>query len=267
MTYIIKRFRNLYNNRKLFLNLTFQDFKSKYFGSFLGTTWAFIQPTITIFVFWFVFQVGFRTQPISNVPFILWLLAGIIPWFYVSETLSRATHAFVENGFLVSKVAFKIGMLPFVRVTSGLLIHIFFIVVLMAILLFYDFMPSIYWLQIFYFLICAITVTTTLSLIFSTLYVFFKDISYIVGVIIQLGFWVTPIFWSKTIMPEKFLVYIKLNPFYYVIEGYRLTFLEKKWFWENDIYLTLYFWSFTIFTGVIGVALYKKLRPHFADVI
>lgn len=262
-----RKISDLYGDRKLFWSLTLQDFKSKYFGSLLGTAWAFIQPSITIFVFWFVFQVGFKTQPISDIPFILWLLAGIIPWFYISEGFSRATHAFIENNFLVSKVAFRIILLPFVRLTSGLLIHIFFIVILFIILLLYGFMPNVYWLQVFYFLACTIIITATLSLITSTLYVFFKDISYIVGVIIQLGFWITPIFWSKSILPENLEIYIKLNPFYYIIEGYRLTFFEKEWFWVNDIYLTLYFWAFTIFTGIVGAILYKKLRPHFADVL
>lgn len=267
MSSLSRKFVDFYNVRKLFWSLTLQDFKSKYFGSFFGTTWAFIQPSITIFVFWFVFQVGFRTQPISDVPFILWLLAGIIPWFYISEGISRATHAYVENNFLVSKVAFRIILLPFVRLTSGLLIHIFFMMVLFIILLLYNFMPSLYWFQIFYFLACTIIVSATISLITSTLYVFFKDVSYIIGVIIQLGFWITPIFWSKSILPEKFLIFIKLNPFYYIVEGYRLTLLEKEWFWSNDIYLTLYFWSFTVCTGIVGIILYKKLRPHFADVI
>ncbi|MEK5206057.1 ABC transporter permease [Psychrobacillus sp. FSL H8-0510] len=264
---IFSKLIGLYNDRKLFWSLTKQDFKSKYFGSLLGSTWAFIQPAITIFIFWFVFQVGFKTQPISDVPFTLWLLAGIIPWFFISESFSRATHSFVENSYLVSKIAFRISILPLVRIVTSLFIHLFFLFVLLVILILYGYTPSIYWLQILYFLVCMVILSTTLSILTSTLYVFFRDMAYIVGVVIQVGFWITPIFWSSNILPEKFVVFIKLNPFYYLVEGYRLSFFENQWFWVSDIYLTLYFWSFIILTTIVGFILYKVLRPHFADVL
>lgn len=75
-------FKDIYLNRRLILQLSVKDLKDKYLGSYLGFLWAVIQPTISILIFWFIFQVGFKSMPVDNYPFILWLVAGIIPWFF-----------------------------------------------------------------------------------------------------------------------------------------------------------------------------------------
>ena len=83
--------KEIISNRKLIANLSFNDFKTKYAGSFLGIVWAFIQPLITIFVYWFAFQVGLRSQDVGNFPFALWFMAGLIPWFFFSDGLNGGT--------------------------------------------------------------------------------------------------------------------------------------------------------------------------------
>ena len=92
----------IFQNRRLLVELTKNDFKQKYVGNILGIFWAFIQPTAMIAIFWFVFQVGFKSQPVDDFPFILWLVAGMFPWFYFAEGLSTGT-----NSFLVKKVVFS----------------------------------------------------------------------------------------------------------------------------------------------------------------
>jgi ABC-type polysaccharide/polyol phosphate export permease len=89
-----------------------RDIQSRYQGSYLSFFWAFVQPTITILLLWFVFEVGFRTPAVGNYPFILWLLAGIIPWFCFSEGLSNATTSILEYSYLVKKVVFKVSVIP-----------------------------------------------------------------------------------------------------------------------------------------------------------
>jgi len=87
-------FRDLYQNRGLIFSLAKNDFKSKYTGSYFGIIWAFVQPISTILVFWFVFEIGFRSAPMQDVPFALWLSCGLVPWFFFSEAWSIATNAF-----------------------------------------------------------------------------------------------------------------------------------------------------------------------------
>lgn len=81
-------FEDLFKFRKLIYSLSLDDFKVKYAGSYFGIVWAFIKPIVTILVFWFVFQVGFRNAPVSNVPYILWLIPAVIPWFFFVEAIA-----------------------------------------------------------------------------------------------------------------------------------------------------------------------------------
>lgn len=91
------------SNIRLLIDLTLKDFKKKYVGSYLGILWAFVTPIITIGVFWFVFEVGFKSAPVDNFPFILWLSCGMIPWFFITDVLNNGTNSVIENDYLVKK--------------------------------------------------------------------------------------------------------------------------------------------------------------------
>ena len=81
--------KDIFKSKRLLIDLAKNDFKSRYMGNYLGILWAFVQPTAMIIIFWFVFQVGFKSMPVDNFPFILWLMAGMIPWFFFAESLQR----------------------------------------------------------------------------------------------------------------------------------------------------------------------------------
>ena len=263
---LISFFIDVLRNRRLLLELTKKDFKERYLGSYLGILWAFIQPSITVFIFWFVFQVGFKSMPVENVPFILWLVCGMFPWFFFSDSLNSATNSILCNSYLVKKVVFRVSLLPLVQIISALIIHMFFVCILFLMFLSYGYMPSLYNLQVFYYLFGLICFSFGLSIITSTLIIFLKDIGQIVAMILQFGFWATPVFWSFKIIPEQYHWIIKCNPMFYIVEGYRNSFIYHKWFWELG-YTTIGFWVATCLIMFLGVFLFKKLRPHFADVL
>lgn len=251
---------------KIITTLVKNDFKYEFRGSLLGVAWAFIQPVFTILIFWFVFQVGFKAQPVGEYPFILWLSAGMIPWFFFSDSLAKASNSIVSNSYLVKKIVFDISLLPIIKIASAFAIHLFFIAVLILMFLIYGYYPDIYYLQLIYYLFATIAMVYSISLITSTLVVFTKDVAQLVTMTLQFGFWLTPIFWNLQMVPEKYHFIIQLNPLVYVIEGYRDIFINKAWFWE-DMTMTLYFWGAIILIYVYGKYLFKKLRPYFADVI
>jgi len=258
--------KDLFLSRRLIFELAKKDFRTKYLGSYLGILWAFIQPTISIVIFWFVFQVGFKSKPVDNFPFILWLVSGIIPWFFFSESLANATNAIIDNSYLVKKVVFRVSVLPIIKIISALFIHLFFIIFLFFMFFVYGYKPSIYNVQIIYYLFATIVLALGLSWITSALVVFLRDVGQMVGAVLQFAFWLTPIFWSLKTIPEKYHKLIKLNPMYYIVEGYRETFIYQKWFWSHS-YLSLYYWLVTITLFVLGAMLFRRLRPHFADVL
>ena len=258
--------KSLFHDRNIIMQLAKNDFKVKYLGSYLGIFWAFMNPIIMIMIYWFVFQIGFRSMPINDVPFILWLIAGIIPWFFISEAIAIGTNSILDNSYLVKKVVFRVSLLPIIKTISALFIHIIFLIIVILLFTIYGFGFSIYHLQIFYFLFATVILVYGITLITSSLAIFSKDVGQIVSVILQFGFWLTPIFWSFQIVPLNLQILFKLNPIYYIVEGYRNTLIYKKWFWEDPL-LTIYFWIFTLFVLIIGVWLFKKLRPHFSDVL
>ena len=119
---------DLYKNRRLVMKLAKNDFKTRYAGSYFGTFWAFVQPVVTILVYWFVFSVGFRSNTDElGVPFVLYLVAGIVPWFFFSDALSGGTNSLLEYNYLVKKVVFNISVLPVVKIISALFVHGFFV--------------------------------------------------------------------------------------------------------------------------------------------
>ena len=263
---VIGLIRDIIINRKLLWQMTRRDFRQRYLGSYLGILWAFIQPSITVLIFWFVFQVGFKSVPVGDVPFILWLVCGMFPWFFLSESIQSAANSVIESSFLVKKIVFRVELLPIVKIISALVVHLFFVALMFAMFAIYGYQPTIYNLQIIYYFFAMICLSLGLSWLTSSLTVFLRDLRQFVTMMLQFGFWGTPIFWNLKMLPEQFQFFMKLNPAYYVVEGYRQSFIYHEWFWEH-LYLTAYYWAFTAAIMFIGAWCFKKLRPHFADVL
>lgn len=259
--------KHIVESRKLLFSLAYNDFQEQYLGSYLGAIWSIIRPILFIAVIWFIFGVGFKSKPTdSDTPFILWLLCGLIPWFFFAEAFNKGSRAIVSNAYLVKKVAFRLSILPIVKILSSLIIHIIFLVLLLAVCVLYNYKPTIYWLQIPYYLTCNILLLLGLGWLTSALRVFIKDIGEIISVIIQFGFWLTPIFWSLSLIPSSYHAFVKLNPMYYIIDGYRSSLLEQQWFWSSTSE-TLIFLSTMFIILVIGAITFKRLKPHFGDVL
>lgn len=254
-------------NKRMILDLASNDFATKYAGSSFGIFWAFVQPVITILVYWVVFQFGLKAAPpVSNVSYILWFAAGMVPWFFFSEGLNAVTNCLLEYSYLVKKVLFDIDMLPVIKIISALFVHMFFILLLFIVAICTGQGISIYALQIAYYLLAAIYLTYALGEITSAIILFFRDLGQIVNIILQIGVWATPIIWSYTIIPEKFQWIIKLNPMFYIVEGYRDSLYAEQWFWQKPV-LSCYFWAFTLIVLLIGKKVFNKMKPHFADVL
>lgn len=256
----------LYQNRKLILKLAKNDIKTRFAGSYLGILWAFVNPIITLIVYWFVFQVGLRSNPIDDFPFILWFATGLIPWFFFSEALGGGTGTLIEYSYLVKKVVFKISVLPIVKVTSSVFTHVFFAILLLALYIFYGYGIDLYSVQIIYYSFCMFVLVIAISYVTSAVVVFFRDLSQIIGVVLQVGMWATPIMWSYTMIPVRFQWIFKLNPMFYVVEGYRNALIYKTCFWD-DFYGTAYFWLLTIGLLGLGTTIFNRLKVHFADVL
>ena len=262
-------------NRKLIGSLAKNDFKQKFAGSYLGTIWAFVNPIITVLVYWFVFERALNVGSQSTkagiaIPFVLWLIAGLVPWFFFSEVLASGTGAMIEYNYLVKKVVFKIDVLPVVKAISSLFVHLFFIVFTIIIYSCYGYFPTLYTLQIIYYSFCMFVLSVGIIYALSAIMVFFRDMAQIVGVLLQIGMWMTPIMWNMDAMANRIpgwaMVILKANPMYYIVNGYRDALYNGMWFWERPG-MTAYFWVFTAIVVMAGMAIFRRLQNHFADVL
>lgn len=258
--------RFIFTKRSLIISMARREIASQYIGSCFGLFWTFINPAVTIFVFWVIFSVGFKVQPVNNVPFVVWLAAGMAIWFCFADIVSGSTSVVVSHSQLIKKTLFPASILPIVKAVSGLFIHGVFLLVLVGLIIFQGMPFNFYWLQFFYYLCCMLVLALGISWLLAALQVFVRDTAHIVGVLLQLGFWATPIFWDLNIMPEKLHIIFKLNPMYYIVQGYRESFIYFTPFWNHPVQ-TLYFWAVALLMLVIGPLVFRSLRPQFADVL
>ena len=258
----------IYRNRRLVFSLAKNDFKTKYAGSYFGTVWAFIQPIVTICVYWFVFGLALRNGSDKGVPFVLWLIAGLIPWFFFQEGLTGGTNALLEYNYLVKKVVFRIDILPMVKVVSAVFVHLFFILVALILYTAMGCYPTVYTIQVIYYTFCIFVLVLGIAYMTSSVVVFFRDLTQVINIALQVGVWMTPIMWSMEDLGITGILasILKLNPMFYIVQGYRDAFIYKIWFWQRPG-MTLYFWAFTLVFWLIGTRLFRKLKIHFADVL
>lgn len=261
----------VFQNRKLIWKLAKNDFKTRYAGSYLGIVWAFVQPVITVLLYWFVFSVALPSRAVAvkgdiEIPYILWLIAGIVPWFFFSEALTNGTNALLEYNYLVKKVVFKISILPIIKIISALFVHVFFILFTLILFACYGYFPDLYTLQIVYYSVCMFVFVLGLCYVTCSIIIFFRDLGQIISIALQVGIWATPILWNISTLGPKLRVIFKLNPMFYIVDGYRNALIDKIWFWEN-FYSTAYFWILTLCMFALGAIVFKRLKIHFADVL
>ncbi len=258
----------LFQSRHLIWKLAKNDFRKRYAGSYMGALWALAQPVVTVVMYYIVFDklMGNTGRGADGVPFVLFLTAGLVPWFYFNEALNNGTNAMREYDYLVKKVVFKISILPIIKVIAATFIHVFFVAVLLAVAALYGYYPNIYTIQILYYSFCMFVFVLALCYATCSIVVFFKDLTQIINIVLQIGIWATPILWNIDSVPYEWVFLLKLNPLVYIVGGYRNAIYGKEWFFQ-DFFSTMYFWIVTVVLFGIGGAIFRRLKVHFADVL
>ena len=251
---------------RMVYQLVRNDLKARYAGSAFGMAWAFVHPLVTMMVMWAVFQVGFRTSPVDDIEFILWYIAANVPWIFYSDGMNAASGCLYEYNYLVKKMRFRTELLPPVKVLSATCTHLFFIAFAFFMFEVYGYRPQLMWLQTIYYSFATLCLMMGLSWLVAAISVFFKDFAQMTTIVLNIQFWLTPILWGPSQMGERALAVFRLNPMYYITNGYRDSLIYGVPFWQRPG-LTIYFWAFTIGFIVIGQVVFRRLKPHFADLI
>ena len=147
--------------RHQLLKLAKADIVKTYRGAALGWSWAIIKPTVTIFVYWFGFEIGLRSgKDVNGFPFFLWLIAGMIPWFYISEMLTGGTEAIRRYSYLVTKMKFPVSTIPTFISISKISINLILVAIMMIIYIGFGYRPDIYWIQVIFYIALSFLVWT-----------------------------------------------------------------------------------------------------------
>ena len=254
----------------MIFDLAKADFKKRFAGSYFGVAWMFIQPIVTVLIYFCIFQLGFKSSPpVPGIPYVVWLVPGIVPWFYFAEALNAGTNCLQEYHYLVKKVVFNVEMLPVIKLISCLMVHGIFVIIMIVLFLCFGRWPLLTWLQIVYYSFAMSVLILGMSYITSAVNVFFRDMAQIVNIALQFGMWLTPIMWDPNMFSDRpawIDVVLKINPVYYITTGFRDSMITGDWFWERPG-LSLYFWGITLLIFFLGIRLFRKMRPHFSDVL
>ena len=253
--------KNLYNYRELLKTSVKKDVGGKYKNSFLGILWSFINPLLQIAVYAFVFQIIMRSN-IEN--YAVYLCCALIPWQYFSSVVLRGAATIIDNGNIIKKVYFPREILPISIVTSEGVNFLISTIIIIGFVVAsgIGLSVNIFW----YFLILTIQYIISLgvSLLVSSLSVYFRDLLHLLGVFMQLLFYATPIVYSISDVPAQFQWLLKINPMSYLIEGYRAIFYSKV---PPDFYNLGIALIMGIVLCVVGYFAFRKLEKGFAEEI
>jgi len=262
----LRLFRTMARNRSLLWSLAIYELRGRYAATLAGSVWAVVNPLVLIGVFWFITSYGLKITFDDGPPYFLMVFCGIIPWLAFSEALGGGTNAVLGHGYLVKKIAFPLEILPLVPIASTVIIHAVLVAFLLFIMTVNGLPPRLPFIQIIYFSFAMLVFAAALSLSLSAINVFQRDTAHVVGAILTIWFWVTPIIWPVSNLPAWAYNILRLNPMFYIVEGYRgvLLFDQPFWFqWPLDAW----FWGITLVLLFVGSIVFRRLKPHFGDVI
>jgi lipopolysaccharide transport system permease protein len=257
--------RDLWHYRELFQVLAWRDISVRYKQTVIGAAWALIRPFLTMLIFTVIFGKLAKLPSESDAPYALMVFAGMLPWTFFSTALADASSSLVGNANLITKVYFPRMIVPVAAVMVAFVDFLISFVLLIALMVWYQFMPDIRILALPLFVALAFLASLGLGLWITSLNVKYRDFRYIIPFVVQLGLYVSPVGFSSTIVPEKWRLLYSLNPMVGVIDGFRWSLLGGKTpLYVPGLAVSL---AVTVFFLWLGITHFRKTEKSFADLI
>ena len=256
--------KDLWRFRELLYFLSWRDILVRYKQTVIGVAWSVIRPVLTMIVFTVIFG-KLAKFPSGNAPYAILVYAAMLPWQFFANALSESSNSLISNANMISKVYFPRLIVPGSAVIVSLVDFLISFVVLVALMAWYQFMPSWRIVMVPLFLVMALLASLGFSLWLSALNVKYRDFRYIVPFIVQFGLYVSPVGFSSNVVPEKWRFLYSLNPMVGVIDGFRWAILggEAQIYWPGFLLST----ALTLLILYGGVRYFRKTERIFADII
>lgn len=233
----------------------------------LGIVWNILNPLIQIITYAFVFGMGIRGgKPVDGIEFFQWMMAGLLVWFFISPCITGGVRSIHSKANVITKMKFPVSILPTIVVVKELFNHIFMLIIVYIVFIIKGMRPSVYNLQILYYIVCTMALAISLGLITSVLNMITRDVKKIVNASMRILMYLTPILWTMDKLPKYMQNIMKCNPIYYIVEGYRDSFFYHQGILSNPID-TLLFWISISFLFIFGSLLMYKFKHKFIDLI
>lgn len=260
---MVTHLKELYRFRELLFALTTREIKVRYKQTLLGLSWALLQPFSLMLIFTIVF--GYFLKIDSNgIPYPLFYFSALLPWTFFATSLALGSLAVVNNGNLVSKVYFPRETLPFASILAALLDFLMALLVFLVLIIWYKASIGLNFLYIIPIMFIAVIFVAACNLLTSALNVMWRDIKFIIPLLLQLWMFATPIIYSSSAVPVHLRFIYSLNPMAPIVDNFRrVTLLNLPPQWDE------LFLSFAISIAFFSLSYYffKKKEKIFADVI
>lgn len=257
------KLRDVWDYRELLYFLVWRDVKVRYKQTVLGIAWVALQPLATTIVFTLIFG-NLAKLPSDNLPYAVFALAGLLPWNYFAGAIGKGGASLVGSANLISKVYFPRLIIPISSVLAGLVDFAIVFALLVVLVLFYGYLPSVYWLLLPFFLLLAVATALGGSLWLSALNVQYRDVGYLIPFFVQLVFFATPVVYPQSMIPAPWNVVYALNPMAGVVEGFRWALFGSGSAPGPTLLLSI---AVVIVVLVSGLYVFKRMERTFADVV
>ena len=257
--------RDLWRYRDLFLILAWRDVAVRYKQTIIGIGWAILRPFLTMVVFTVVFGKVAKLPSDGAAPYALMVFAGMLPWYLFSSALAGAAESVVVNGNLIGKVYFPRMIIPAASLLTALVDFISSFAMMLALMLWYRFVPSWQILLLPLFVALALLASLGTGLWITSLNIKYRDFRYAIPFLLQLGLYISPVGFTSSIVPDQWRLVYSLNPLVGVIDGFRWCILGGA--------STIYWPAFALSLVVIAVSVWYGVRrfrdteKSFADLL
>ncbi len=254
---------DLWRYRELFYILAWRDFKVRYKQTVIGVAWSVLRPLLTMMVIVVVFSKLAKMPSEGNAPYAIMSLAGLLPWQFFSNALSESSNSLISNTNLFTKVYFPRILIPASSVVLGFVDFLITFVLLLLIMIFYQFMPNINMIFLPFFFILTFFASFGIGILMSTLNLKYRDFRYIVPFIVQFGMYISPVAFSSSIVPQKYQFLYSLNPLVGIIDGFRWCIIG------GEVPLNVQSLAISVlvttFFSILGIQYFRKTEKMLAD--
>jgi lipopolysaccharide transport system permease protein len=254
--------KELKEYRDLFYFLVWRDIKVLYAQTILGFSWAILQPLIQILIFTIVFGKVAKV-PTEGIPYVLFSTVAIIPWTYMSQSMSQSSESLVSGQHMLGKVYFPRLIFPLTSVLAKLVDFVISMLIILGAILYYRVVPTLNLLLFPVFVVIMVSISAGVGMWLSAMAIRFRDVKHAMPFAVRMLMYTAPIVYSASSIPEKYRIIYSLNPIVGVIEGFRACFLGTPMPWP-------YIWPGIISATILlisGAFYFKSMERVFVDVI